>query len=98
MPSVTFLKLDISKAQVTILAASQLVMMQARTSLIFRKAFSAPGTAPHRAPARMPPTKARTQMSPVGMALLGMPRAIIRDAMVPIRYCPGAPMLKSPVL
>ena len=86
MPSVTFLKLDISKAQVTMLAASQLVIMQARTSLMLRKAFRIPGMAPHRAPARMPPTNARTQMSPAGMVLLGMPRAIIKEAMVPIRY------------
>ena len=73
------LKLLTSKAQVTRFAASQLVMMQARTSLIFRKAFSRPGIAPQAAPARQPPRKARIQMSPAGTEAEGMPSAITRE-------------------
>ena len=81
-----FLKLLASKAQVTRLAASQLVMMQARTSLMPSSAFSAPGMAPHSAPAAQPPKKASSQTSQTGTEVVGMDRAIIRDAIVPIRY------------
>ena len=54
--------------------------------------------APQTAPAAMPPRKAMTQTSPAGTTSVGMPRASIRLAMVPMRYWPGAPMLKRPVL
>ena len=50
------------------------------------------------APANMPPKKASIQMAQAGRAPLGMLRAIIRVAMVPIRYWPGAPILNRPVL
>ena len=73
-------------------------MIQASTSLMFRNAFTRPGRQPQRAPARIPPTKASAQISQAGTVSEGIPRAIIRVAAVPIRYCPGAPMLKSPVL
>ena len=53
---------------------------------------------PQIAPAAAPPRKARIQMMTGGTTSLGMPRAIIRLAMVPMRYWPGAPMLKRPVL
>lgn len=96
--STTFLNLLTSKAQVTRLAAIQLVIMLARTSLMFRYALARPGMAPQTAPAAMPPRKAMTQISAGGTTSLGMPSASIRLAIVPIRYWPGAPMLKRPVL
>ena len=98
MLSTRFLKLLISKPQVTTLAAIQFVMMQAMTSLMLSRALSRPGMAPQSAPARMPPRKAMIQTMPAGTTSLGMPRASIKLAMVPIRYWPGAPMLKRPVL
>ena len=87
-----------SNIQVTRLAAIQLVMMHASTSLMFSRAFTRPGIAPHRAPDRHPARKASTQITPTGTALEGMDRATIRVTMVEIRYWPGAPMLKRPVL
>ena len=93
-----FFRLLISKSQVTRLAAIQLVMMQAMTSLILRVAFSRPGIAPHRAPASTPPRKAMNQMSQAGTLLLGMESARNREAVVPARYWPGAPILNRPVL
>ena len=80
------------------MAAIQLVMMQANTSLIFSSAFSNPGIAPHRAPASIPPRKASSQMMPTGTDSEGMPSATDSETSVPIRYWPGAPMLNSPVL
>ena len=68
------------------MAAIQLVMMQASTSLIFSSAFSNPGIAPHRAPASIPPRKASSQMMPTGTDSEGMDRATIRVTMVEIRY------------
>ena len=53
---------DVYKRQVTRLAAIQLVMMQASTSLMLSSDLSMPGMAPHSAPASMPPKKARNQM------------------------------------
>ena len=103
-----FLKLDTSKTQVTTLAAIQLVMMQASTSLMLRKALSRPGITPQSAPAAMPPSSARIQITIGGMALgftpgmaiceEGMPSAMNSVAAVPARYCPAAPMLNRPVL
>lgn len=61
--STTFLKLLMSNIQVTRLAANQLVMIQASTSLILRNAFKSPGIAPQTAPAKQPPTKAMIQIS-----------------------------------
>ena len=92
-----FLKLEISNIQVTRFAAIQFVMIHARTSLMFSSALNIPGTAPQIAPASMPPRRARNHTIQAGTTLVGMLRAIISDAMVPIRYCPGAPILKSPV-
>ena len=103
-----FLKLDTSKTQVTTLAAIQLVMMQASTSLMLRKALSRPGITPQSAPAAMPPSSARNHTTIGGMELgftpgmaicvEGMPSAMNSVAAVPARYCPGAPMLNRPVL
>ena len=86
MFSTVFLKLLMSNIHVTRLAATQLVMMQASTSLMLRHALARPGRAPHRAPARQPPKKARIQMIQVGTEEEGMLRAIISVAMVEIRY------------
>ena len=80
------------------MAANQLVMMQAKTSLIFKKAFSSPGIAPQMAPAAQPPRNATSQINAGGTDSEGMPSASIKVTMVPMRYCPGAPMLNSPVL
>ena len=96
--STTFLKLLTSKHQVTKFAAIQLVMMLASTSLILRYALTRPGMQPHRAPAAMPPRKAIIQMMVGGTVSLGIDSAIIRLAIVPMRYWPGAPILKRPVL
>ena len=82
-----------SKIQVTRLAAIQLVMMQASTSLMFSRAFTSPGMAPHTAPARIPARKDSGHTEVVGML-----SATTSVAMVPMRYCPGAPMLNRPVL
>ena len=49
-------------------------------------------------PARMPPRKASSQISQPGSAPEGMLSAIKSVASVPMRYCPGAPMLNRPVL
>ena len=87
-----------SKNQVTRLAASQLVMMQAMTSLMFSRDFNSPGMHPHSAPASMPPRKAMSQTSPDGTEDVGMLRARNSVAQVPARYCPGAPILNRPVL
>ena len=87
-----------SKIHVTRLAAIQLVMMQASTSLMLSKDLSMPGMAPHSAPASMPPKKARNQMISGGTTEEGMLSAMNSVAAVPARYCPGAPMLNSPVL
>ena len=87
-----------SKIQVTRLAAIQFVMMQASTSLMFSRAFTSPGMAPHSAPARMPARKASSHTTGEGTAEVGMLRATMRVAAVPMRYCPGAPMLNRPVL
>ena len=54
--------------------------------------------APQTAPAAMPPRKAIIQIIAGGTVSLGMPSASMRLAMVPMRYWPGAPMLKRPVL
>ena len=81
-----FLKLLISNIHVTRLAAIQLVMMQANTSLMFSSAFSRPGMAPHSAPASMPPRKASSQITPAGTEEEGMPSAIYSVTRVPIRY------------
>ena len=93
-----FFSLLTSNAHVTRFAAIQLVMMQASTSLMFRKALTSPGIAPQSMPARMPPRKASSQISQPGSAPEGMLSAIKSVASVPMRYCPGAPMLNRPVL
>ena len=87
-----------SNIHVTRFAASQLVMMLASTSLMFKNALSAPGIAPQSAPAAMPPRNARIQISHGATLLDGMPSAMHSDTSVPMRYWPGAPMLNRPVL
>ena len=87
-----------SKAQVTTLAAIQLVMMQASTSLMFSRAFIVPGIAPQSAPASTPARKARIHTRKTPIFSVGRLRATMSEAIVPIRYCPGAPMLNRPVL
>ena len=64
--------------------------------------------APHSAPASMPPRNARIHTTQVGIPVGAIPgrvislegrlRAINSVAVVPARYCPGAPMLNNPVL
>ena len=107
-----FLRLLASNIHVTRLAAIQLVMMHASTSLMLSIALSNPGIAPQSAPASMPPANASTHTSHVGnrpicetmpdaaSSPLPVPResAIKSVAAAPARYCPGAPMLKRPVL
>ena len=93
-----FLKLLISKSHVTRFAATQFVIMQARTSFILRKALSRPGIAPQSAPASMPPRKAMSQTRNAPIVSVGRLRASIRETIVPMRYWPGAPMLNRPVL
>ena len=98
MFSTRFLKLLMSNIHVTRFAASQLVMMLASTSLMFKNALSAPGIAPQTAPAATPPRNARIQISHGATLLDGMPSAMHSDTSVPMRYWPGAPMLNRPVL
>ena len=93
-----FLRLLISKSHVTTFAAIQLVIMQAMTSLMFSSALSMPGIAPQSAPAAMPPRNASSQMITGETCSDGMLSAMKSVAHVPARYCPGAPMLKRPVL
>ena len=64
--SITFFRLDTSKTHVARLAAIQLVMMQAITSLMFSRDLSRPGIAPQSAPASSPPRKASVQTNQVG--------------------------------
>ena len=45
-----------------------------------------------------PGSKASSQMTGLGSAETGMPNATASVTMVPIRYCPGAPILNRPVL
>ncbi len=73
-------------------------MMQASTSLMLSRALKRPGIAPQIAPASVPPRKASSQMSVVDIVSDGRPRAMESDTSVPMRYWPGAPMLKRPVL
>ena len=73
-------------------------MIQASTSLMFSRAFNSPGIAPHSAPARMPDRNASSQTNGAGTDAVGMLSETISVAAVPIRYCPGAPMLNRPVL
>ena len=87
-----------SKSMVTRLAAIQLVIMEVMTSLTLRWALKSPGMHPHSAPARMAAQKASSHTRGAGTTLVSMPSATMREAAVPMRYCPGAPMLKSPVL
>ena len=53
---------------------------------------------PHMAPATIPPRKASIQTIQAGIVSVGIVSAIYSVAVVPIRYCPGAPMLNRPVL
>ncbi len=73
-------------------------MIQASTSLIFSRALTSPGMAPQAAPARMPDRNASSQTTGAGTTVEGMLSATTSVAAVPIRYCPGAPMLNRPVL
>ena len=80
------------------MAAIQLVMMQASTSLIFSSALTKPGIAPQAAPARIPLRNASSHTNGAGTTAVGMLNATISVAAVLIKYCPGAPILKRPVL
>ena len=73
-------------------------MMQASTSLMLRYALTRPGMAPHSVPANIPLKKAKIQIKTVGTDSEGMFSATYSVAAVLMRYCPGAPMLKRPVL
>ena len=87
-----------SNHHVTRFAAIQFVMMHVITSLILRKALKSPGIAPQRAPSTIPVRNAHTQARPAGHPLVPIQIATEMLPIVPIRYCPAAPILKSPVL
>ena len=61
-------------------------------------ALKIPGITPHNAPKNIPERKARSHIKTGGTSSDGILRAVISVAAVPIRYCPGAPILKSPDL
>ena len=84
--------------QLTIFAAIQLVMMQTMTSLTLRNALNILGISPHIIPQRVPTTRARTQTKKAVCGVVGTESATMIEPIAPIRYCPGAPMLKRPVL
>ena len=79
-------------------AAIQFVIMQTMTSFTPRRLLKSPGIIPHIIPPAIPTSSAKSHTSIGGMTLVGIDRATIRLPIAPIRYCPGAPMLKSPVL
>ncbi len=80
------------------MAAIQLVMMEVMTSLTLRYALKAPGMHPHSAPAAMAARKASSHTRKAGMTVVSRLSATMIAMAVPIRYWPGAPMLKRPVL
>ena len=80
------------------MAAIQLVMIEVITSFTLRYALKRPGMQPHRAPAATAAKKASTHTINAGTTEVSMDNATTIEAAVPMRYCPGAPMLKRPVL
>ena len=83
--------------QLTMFAAIQFDIMQTITSLTPKKALKSPGSAPHNIPPAIPARSARSHTQNADVSVVGIARATSREHIAPMRYCPGAPMLKSPV-
>ena len=91
-------KQKIVKIIVTTLAAIQFIIIQVITSFTLRNALKSPGTAPHNAPASIPPKKAISQTIIGATTVVGIESAKIKVTAVLTKYCPGAPILNNPVL
>ena len=74
--------------------------MQTMTSLTWKTARKKPGIAPQSIPQTVPVRIARThtRTPSAGFPFVSMFRATRSEPVRPIRNCPAAPMLKSPVL
>ena len=72
--------------------------MQVITSLILRKALKRPGIAPQSPPKITPARKAAIHAINTGQSVLPSTSPTVNVPIVPMRYCPAAPMLNSPVL
>ena len=97
-PAVLMNCLFLSNTQLTMFAAIQLVIIHTITSLTLRKALKSPGISPQIIPQSMPTISASSHIQKAVSGVVGTDKATITDPIAPIRYCPGAPMLKRPVL
>ena len=72
--------------------------MHVITSLILRNALKRPGIAPQSPPRITPARKAANHAINTGQSVLPSTRPTVNVPIVPMRYCPAAPMLNNPVL